>query len=235
MAGGSQVTVSDSQTSSPAAAFTVATTCFTPVCTNPPIAASFFYDDPNGGRNYTINYGDGSTDQMTFAVPKCALSAGAPPCSGRYNAAHNYTAAGTYTATLYNGTTNAVLGSATVIVPSTNTNQSTQQNQNMNTNQNTVQNVTAGLGSCASGDGPVPNGYLADGACIPGGNLNSCPSAVGRSIYQCRDGYWYCAYHFEGYGYDQNGVRVLMKAPCTSAEMGAWTWTPPDSSLHRVQ
>jgi PKD repeat protein len=54
--------------------------------------------------------------QMTFAVPKCASSGRSSSCSGGYNASHNYVSAGTYTAILYGGRVNTVLGTATVVV-----------------------------------------------------------------------------------------------------------------------
>jgi hypothetical protein len=74
--------------------------------------------------------------------------------------------------------------------------------------------------ACASASGSVANGVKATGACISATSLQ-CPGK--GSIYECRNGRWYCAY----------GRGGNPSQPCESGEGGAWIWTA--NGLERVQ
>ena len=61
---------------------------------------------------------------------------------------------------------------------------------------------------------------ITTGACISATSLQ-CPGK--GSIYECRNGRWYCAY----------GRGGNPSQPCESGEGGAWIWTA--NGLERVQ
>src|SRR3990167_3723280 len=76
----------------------------TPTSGNAPLNVNFSYpyNSSTKGGLYTVNFGDGTSGQMTPSLTM-ALCAYSPDCSstqGSWNASHTYTSAGTYTAGL---------------------------------------------------------------------------------------------------------------------------------------
>jgi hypothetical protein len=74
--------------------------------------------------------------------------------------------------------------------------------------------------TCATRSGPVPNGTRSVAACINATNLG-CPAR--GSVYECRNGYWYCL----------SSNNTNPKAQCSSDAAGAWEWK--GNEIQRVQ
>jgi len=101
-----------------------------------PLSVYFRYNNSTSGGSYSVSFGDGTSGTLTYEVPPCASSA-AVNCPSYYVTSHTYASIGTYTATLSpqyacpmntdgtvgicNTPNEAILGTVTITVTSTDT------------------------------------------------------------------------------------------------------------------